>query len=51
MPEGNTTAIVQHYLDALAGGVPAEPIIRALLDQAVCRLQLLWKLLPGATRG
>jgi RNA polymerase sigma-70 factor (ECF subfamily) len=41
MPEGNTTAIVQRYLDDLAGGVPAEPIIRALLDQSVRRLQLL----------
>ena len=41
MPEGHTTAVVQRYLDALAGGVPAEPIIRALLDQSVRRLQLL----------
>jgi RNA polymerase sigma-70 factor (ECF subfamily) len=41
MPEGNTTAAVQRYLDALAEGVPAEPIIRALLDQSVRRLQLL----------
>jgi RNA polymerase sigma-70 factor (ECF subfamily) len=41
MPEGNTTVVVQRYLDALAGGVPAEPIIRALLDQSVRRLQLL----------
>jgi RNA polymerase sigma-70 factor (ECF subfamily) len=40
MPEGHTTAIVQNYLDALAGGVPPEPIIRALLDQSVRRLQL-----------
>jgi RNA polymerase sigma factor (sigma-70 family) len=41
MPEGNTTAVVQRYLHALAGGAPAEPIIRALLDQSVRRLQLL----------
>jgi RNA polymerase sigma-70 factor (ECF subfamily) len=41
MPEGNTTAVVQRYLDALAEGVPAEPIIRVLLDQSVRRLQLL----------
>jgi RNA polymerase sigma-70 factor (ECF subfamily) len=41
MPEENTTAIVQRYLDALAGGMPAEPIIRALLDRAVRRLQML----------
>jgi RNA polymerase sigma-70 factor (ECF subfamily) len=36
-----TTAVVQRYLDALAGDMPAEPIIRALLDQSVRRLQLL----------
>jgi RNA polymerase sigma-70 factor (ECF subfamily) len=41
MPEENTTAIVQRYLDALAGQTPAEPIIRALLDRAVRRLQIL----------
>ena len=41
MPEENTTAVVQRYLDALAGDTPAEPIIRALLDRAVRRLQLL----------
>jgi RNA polymerase sigma-70 factor (ECF subfamily) len=36
-----TTAVVQRYLDALAGDTPAEPIIRALLDRSVRRLQLL----------
>src|SRR5271169_226265 len=36
-----TTAAVQRYLDALAGDQPAEPIIRALLDRSVRRLQLL----------
>jgi RNA polymerase sigma factor (sigma-70 family) len=41
MPEENTTAAVQRYLDALAGGTPAEPIIRALLDRAVRRLHHL----------
>ena len=41
MPEENTTAVVQRYLDALAGDTPAEPIIRALLDRAVRRLHLL----------
>jgi RNA polymerase sigma-70 factor (ECF subfamily) len=41
MPEESTTAIVQRYLDALGGQTPAEPIIRALLDQAVRRLQIL----------
>jgi RNA polymerase sigma-70 factor (ECF subfamily) len=32
---------VQRYLDALAGDAPAEPTVRALLDRAVRRLQLL----------
>jgi hypothetical protein len=29
-----TTVIVQRYLDALAAGTPAEPVVRALLDRA-----------------
>src|SRR5262244_59286 len=37
----HTTAAVQRYLDALAGDQPAEPIVRALLDRAVRRLQVL----------
>ena len=37
----STTATVQRYLDALAGDTPADPIIRALLDRAVRRLELL----------
>ena len=41
MPEGNTTAAVQGYLDALAGDSPADPIVRALLDRAVRRLETL----------
>ncbi len=36
-----TTAVIQRYLDALAGDTPAEPIIRALMDQSVRRLQLV----------
>jgi RNA polymerase sigma-70 factor (ECF subfamily) len=36
-----TTVAVQRYLMALAGDQPAEPIVRALLDRAVQRLQLL----------
>src|SRR3984893_5187194 len=36
-----STAVVQRYLDELAGDSPAEPIVRALLDQAVRRLHLL----------
>ena len=39
--EDQTTAVVQRYLDELAGDSPAEPIVRALLDQAVRRLHLL----------
>jgi len=39
--EEHTTAVVQQYLDALAGDMPAEPIVRALLDRAVRRLQML----------
>jgi RNA polymerase sigma-70 factor (ECF subfamily) len=41
MSESHTTAAVQRYLDALAGDTPADPIIRALLDRAVGRLQML----------
>jgi RNA polymerase sigma-70 factor (ECF subfamily) len=41
MSEGDTTAVVQRYLDELAGNSPAEPIVRALLDRAVRRLRLL----------
>jgi RNA polymerase sigma-70 factor (ECF subfamily) len=36
-----TTAVVQRYLEALGGDQPAEPIVRALLDRAAQRLQLL----------
>ena len=41
MHEDHTTAVVQRYLDDLAGDSPAEPIVRALLDRAVRRLHLL----------
>src|SRR4051794_26345849 len=41
MDEEHTTVVVQRYLDELAGGAPAEPVIRALLDRAVRRLGLL----------
>jgi RNA polymerase sigma-70 factor (ECF subfamily) len=37
----HTTAVVQRYLDELAGGLPAEPVIRALLDRSVRRLSQL----------
>ncbi len=41
MDEERTTAVVQGYLDELAGGRPAEPVIRALLERAVHRLHEL----------
>jgi RNA polymerase sigma-70 factor (ECF subfamily) len=36
--EERTTVVVQRYLDELAGGAPAEPVVRALLGRAVRRL-------------
>jgi RNA polymerase sigma-70 factor (ECF subfamily) len=36
-----TTAVVQRYLEALDGDQPAAPIVRALLDRSVRRLQML----------
>ena len=55
MLDENTTVIVQRYLDALGGEAPAEPIIRSLLDRAVCRLHhlcgsLLHRKFPRLTR-
>jgi RNA polymerase sigma-70 factor (ECF subfamily) len=41
MSEGRTTAVVQRYLDALAQDTPAEPIVRALLQRAARRLEVL----------
>src|SRR5215468_7563478 len=41
MSEEHTTAVVQRYLNELAGDSPAEPIVRALLDRAVRRLHVL----------
>jgi RNA polymerase sigma-70 factor (ECF subfamily) len=41
MNQHHTTGVVQRYLDALAGDTPADPIIRALLDRAVGRLEML----------
>ncbi len=41
MSDEHTTAAVQRYLDALAGDEPAEPILRALLERSVHRLQHL----------
>jgi RNA polymerase sigma-70 factor (ECF subfamily) len=55
MDEGQTTAAVQRYLDELAGGSPAEPVVRALLDRSVRRLHqlcatLLYRGYPRLTR-
>ena len=41
MSDGDTTVVVQRYLDALAADTPGEPIVRALLDRAVRRLEML----------
>ena len=41
MSEERTTAVVERYLDELAGDSPAEPLVRAMLDRAVRRLHLL----------
>jgi RNA polymerase sigma-70 factor (ECF subfamily) len=41
MADDQTTAVVQRYLDALAGDTPADPIIHDLLDRSVRRLRLL----------
>jgi RNA polymerase sigma-70 factor (ECF subfamily) len=55
MAEARTTGVVQRYLDELGGDSPAEPIVRALLDRAVRRLQvlcatLLYKSYPRLTQ-
>ena len=55
MPDDNTTAVVQRYLDALAGPAPAEPIIRDLLARAIRRLHhlcasILHRSFPRLTR-
>jgi RNA polymerase sigma factor (sigma-70 family) len=55
MDEEHTTAVVQRYLDDLAGGSPTEPVVRALLDRAVRRLHqlcatLLYRSYPRLTR-
>jgi RNA polymerase sigma factor (sigma-70 family) len=41
MSEEHTTAVVQRFLDELAGDSPAEPIVRSLLDRSIRRLHLL----------
>jgi hypothetical protein len=54
MSEEHTTAVVQRYLDELAGDPHAERIVRAWLDRAARRLHLLCATLlhrsyPGLT--
>jgi RNA polymerase sigma-70 factor (ECF subfamily) len=39
--EERTTVVVQRYLDALAGDLPPDAVVRALLDQAARRLAVL----------
>jgi len=41
MSADHTTAVVQQYLNELAGNADAEPIVRALLARAVGRLRML----------
>lgn len=41
MDSQHTTAVVQRYLDELAGDGPTEPVVRALLDRTVRRLHQL----------
>jgi RNA polymerase sigma-70 factor (ECF subfamily) len=53
--EEHTTIVIQRYLDQLAAGLPAEPIIRALMDRAVRRLHqlcagLLYRSYPRLTQ-
>ncbi len=41
MAEDRTSFVVQRYLDDLAGGTAADPVVRALLDRAARRLHRL----------
>jgi RNA polymerase sigma-70 factor (ECF subfamily) len=55
MDEESTTAVVQRYLDELAGDSPVEPVVRALLGRAAHRLHqlcatLLHRSYPRLTR-
>jgi RNA polymerase sigma-70 factor (ECF subfamily) len=54
MSGDRTTAVVQRYLDELAGDSPSEPIVGALLDRSVRRLHvccasLLYRSYPRLT--
>ncbi len=55
MADARTTVVVQRYLDKLGEDSPAEPLVRALMDRAVRRLQvicatLLYRSYPRLTR-
>lgn len=55
MADEHTTAAVQRYLGELAGDAPSEPVVRALLERAVGRLDmlcttLLYRSYPRLTR-
>ena len=55
MSEESSTAVVQRYLDALAGDAPAGPIVRDLLARSVNRLEglcaaMLYREYPRLTR-
>ena len=55
MSAGQTSIAVQRYLNDLAAGSPAEPLVRALLARAVDRLHqlcatLLYRHYPRLTR-
>jgi RNA polymerase sigma-70 factor (ECF subfamily) len=55
MNADHTTAVVQHYLDAMAGDSPSDSAVRALLDQSVRRLHqlcaaMLYRSYPRLTR-
>jgi len=41
MPHDHTTAAVQRFLVELADGAPTEPVVRALLERSVSRLEVL----------
>jgi RNA polymerase sigma-70 factor (ECF subfamily) len=41
MTDDHTSFAVQRYLDELAGGAPADPVVRTLLDRAARRLHRL----------
>jgi hypothetical protein len=42
MSDEYTTVVIKRHLDELAGDSPVEPIVRPLLDPAVCRPHRLW---------